>query len=366
MFTCSIRNQLFPKATFKDYAFTKPVSPRVYFDVQELIIQECYFGLMPQLHNVFNNVTHLRIENCDLTNDLADKITLFDSLFFLSLDNNKISNVPDKFACCTNLKSLSMANNRINIIFNDFLDKLPFSKLCFVDFRNNLSYDIYYDADSGENIEEFTRRLKNFKMHQTSNNLIMDPNLAACSVKANKYLWESGDLSDLIIKAEEKTFKVHKMLLVANSIVFRKMFYHEMKESIKNELTITDFNAQTVEEFLLFIYTVSLPSCDENLMDIFAISAKYEVEELRDFCEQKIRFNLNEENASDIFQMAHLYDRTEMKQEAFNLFKKKIEKCFNGVKICDDLMNNPKELSTIIEAQKNFENVVRASKNVNK
>lgn len=320
---------------------------------------------MPKLSDVFKNVVYLSMEDCGLSDtDLTVEGLGFKNLKELCLDYNYLTKAPEVAVTYLHLESLSMTHNELKEVPEKFLVNLNFwSKLRFVDFRDNPSFDVFYDSSTGETKDEFEKRLRAIikKMNTPAPRLPSNPNPASCLIKANKYLWETGDLSDFTIKTEEKEFKVHKNLLAANSIVFRQMFTHKMKETVDNEMTITDYTAKVVEQFLVFIYTVELPKTDEDVVDLFAISAKYSLDELRNYCENKIRLNLNNDNASAVLSMANLYDRKELKKDAFAVIKAFIEKMFDGLQIDDELIDKPDELAAILEARKNLENILRAS-----
>jgi len=329
--------------------------------VRMLFVTSCVFDKLPDLGLVFENVVHLAIENCGLT-DINSFSFGLNNIISLSLNNNKLTSINEhQFAAYINLREVSVANNKISQISEGFLQKFSTSQLIYANFKNNTSYDVEFDADSGETKQEFAARLGKCNVIQ-----IPKPNRENFLIEANKFLWESGTLSDFTIKVNEKEFKVHKAVLGANSIVFRKMFAHDMKENIKNEMEITDFTSSVIEEFLLFVYMAQVPETDENLMDLFAISARYEVDKLRNYCESKIKLNLNEDNAIDIMSLANLYNCEELKLQAFSYVKILIKRTF-GKEVTDDSINKPELIVAIGafgEARKNLEKLVIASTSV--
>ena len=79
----------------------------------------------------------------------------------------------------------------------------------------------------------------------------------------------SSELTDVLIKCQNKSFKAHKVILSASSPVFRAMFQADMKERSSQEVEIKDIEPDIVEEMLKFIYTCS---CVEENPDLDFVS----------------------------------------------------------------------------------------------
>lgn len=317
-------------------------------NVEEVVFKSCRYIEQFGVLSKFSNLKHLSIISCGIKDeDIKVFHQKYSGLITLTLDNNKISSVSGFLASFANLSTLSMRNNRITTISDEFVSKVTYSRLNYIDFGRNLSFDILYDADH-DSMEEFVSNLKNFKEMPNAMGLIT----------ANKELWDSGEMSDFIVKTKGKDFKVHKVFLGARSSVFRAMFNHtNMTENVTNEMTIEEFESGVVEEFLQFFYTAKLPTSDEHLMDLFAMASKYQIQELKVFCERKILLNINDENAVDVLSMANLYENEILKTESFG----RITKMFSGLKIGKDLMKKPKKIAAIIEARKKLEKLVESS-----
>jgi hypothetical protein len=127
-----------------------------------------------------------------------------------------------------------------------------------------------------------------------------------------------------IVKGKE--FKVHKNILAAASPVFLKMFTTDMEESRKGECKIDDFNPETFEEMLRFIYSGKLP---ENVKDpsidlLYEIAHFYEIKGLKEMCKLGIKVELSQENALEMFKLACMYDDDlkDLKIAAWNTVKR--------------------------------------------
>merc|ERR1711874_472595 len=87
-------------------------------------------------------------------------------------------------------------------------------------------------------------------------------------------LLDTGTLTDVTIKCDKKTIKVHKAVLSARSAVFRAMFQHDMRENKNNEIVIPDLDFATVSDMVKFIYSGRV----KELAD------KYDIKDLKEIC----------------------------------------------------------------------------------
>jgi speckle-type POZ protein len=78
------------------------------------------------------------------------------------------------------------------------------------------------------------------------------------------YLYKDMVLSDVELEVGGKVLKAHKVILMSRSSVFKAMFSHNTLEAAKNRVVIKDFDFQTVQELLRYIYCEKV----ENLEDI--------------------------------------------------------------------------------------------------
>ena len=95
--------------------------------------------------------------------------------------------------------------------------------------------------------------------------------------------------SDFTVKCEDKVFYVHRWILKERSEYFEALFRNECLESKNNELTINDYESNTVEQLLRYIYnnTISLEKFD-SITKIMKIADKYRFTELFDTCDSHL------------------------------------------------------------------------------
>lgn len=307
--------------------------------VTELVLTNCKidnFGSLSKL----SSVSFLTMEYCHVTTEDFNKLGYFKCLVSLTIIHNDLEiHLTKDILELARLKKLVITKCKI-VITDGFTEKLKTSTIRIVDFRNNQNFDVMFDATSVDH-----RSLKLFisKLQYTEEDLKLGDG-SSFFIKGNKSLWDSGELSDFIIKCGDREFRVHKSILAANSIFFRKMFSHEVTETKESKMIISDFNENTIEEFLLFLYIYQTPK-DENLLDLFAVSSKYDVEDLRSYCEKKIRLNINDENAGEILEVANLYDSSMLKKETFVYIGKMLKRVGT-----EEMIETSKKSKTFVEA----------------
>ncbi|PQE33412.1 BTB POZ domain protein [Rutstroemia sp. NJR-2017a WRK4] len=106
----------------------------------------------------------------------------------------------------------------------------------------------------------------------------------------------SPSLSDGIIECENKEFKIHKLVLCAQSNYFSKAFQGDWKESTDGHITLKEDDVSAVEAMLRFMYTFdydassSAKSSSSPMVfnaKVYSIADKYEVLSLKSYAKQK-------------------------------------------------------------------------------
>jgi len=99
------------------------------------------------------------------------------------------------------------------------------------------------------------------------------------------------NLSDIVVKSKSKEFKCHKFKLAWNSEVFDAMFRDaDFLESQKAEIKIEDFDDDTVDYFIEFLYAGGSwhPHCCEWVpkytTELLAMAYKYQVVRMQKLC----------------------------------------------------------------------------------
>ncbi|KAL7303406.1 hypothetical protein TKK_0004591 [Trichogramma kaykai] len=159
------------------------------------------------------------------------------------------------------------------------------------------------------------------------------------SVSKLKFDWIFLDenLSDVKIRTVgEKEIPAHRLMLAAASPVFRAMFSHDMMENKIQIVDMIDVGHEVAIEVLRYIYTSNVENCDICLtIDLLAAADKYQLEDLKNDCEQILGSNLTLTNAVEILKISDKYSAKNLKTKTIDFIKYNISGSSNS----DDLNN---------------------------
>jgi Leucine-rich repeat (LRR) protein len=294
------------------------------------------------LQEIFSNLTVLRIISCGLKEISREDLAGLEKLEHLDLSENNLRSLPsDLFTGMKSLRSMSFESNKLEFLSSKILEPIAANGLGCVNFRRNLKIDVCY-WKGGKQAPDCVSSLQKLMV-------IIDKK---CSISPEEErlqkLWTSRRNSVFTIgtsgeeSVEMKEFEVHKKFLAAHSPVFAAAYYSDTKKAQAGEMNINDFNAETFEELLYFLYTRNVKD-KKNAMKMFTIANKYEVTGLKEITQKIILRNIDESNAIDIFDYGELHSSVELKRAA-------LKKMLPNKEVNDALMENPERLKMVVEA----------------
>ncbi|GBN44971.1 Protein roadkill [Araneus ventricosus] len=119
---------------------------------------------------------------------------------------------------------------------------------------------------------------------------------------------------DITLHAEKKSFPAHRSILCSRSSVFSSMFDHDMKETINQKVEILDIDADTLDRFLLFLYSETLEDLQWNRVTKLLYAAnKYQVESLKEECSSFLMSHLSLSNVCEALVLADLYQDDQLR-----------------------------------------------------
>ncbi|XP_053482112.1 speckle-type POZ protein-like A [Ictalurus furcatus] len=135
-------------------------------------------------------------------------------------------------------------------------------------------------------------------------------------------LWECSRFTDCTLCVGGQEFKAHKSILAARSPVFNAMFEHEMEESKKNWVDISDVEPDVFREMMGFIYTGKAPNLEKMADSLLAAADKYALERLKVMCEESLCSSLCVENVADTLILADLHSAEQLKAQAIDFINR--------------------------------------------
>uniref|UniRef100_A0A914LHA8 BTB domain-containing protein n=1 Tax=Meloidogyne incognita TaxID=6306 RepID=A0A914LHA8_MELIC len=137
---------------------------------------------------------------------------------------------------------------------------------------------------------------------------------------------EKEIFTDFIIKIGDEFIKTHRCILAQNSEVLQKMLdQNGMLEAQNGVLTITDTSIECVRAMLEFFYTGQINNAilESHAEKIFAIAHKYQVEQLKNACEQFMASKIDGENILKYCNLINLYGAPILEKCIKNIFESK-------------------------------------------
>lgn len=134
-------------------------------------------------------------------------------------------------------------------------------------------------------------------------------------------LFLSEEDSDITIKVENQQYRVHKNIVRARSPVFYAMLSHDMAEKNKNFVDIPDCDPHIFRDFLFYLYAGKLDTISSaNVFELYRISDKYDVKELRMDCVEYILQNLSVDVIGDVIDLATKHHEKKVLKRATKFF----------------------------------------------
>ncbi|GLJ47536.1 hypothetical protein SUGI_1003890 [Cryptomeria japonica] len=128
--------------------------------------------------------------------------------------------------------------------------------------------------------------------------------------------------TDIALEVKDGSkIKVHKIVLISKSPVFKAMLENEMEESRSGIIKITDFKYEVLRSFVHYLYTaeVSIFPDEHMACDLLVLAEKYQVKHLKTICEKFITSKVNDDNAIMNFAFAHQHNAKHLREAALSL-----------------------------------------------
>lgn len=136
------------------------------------------------------------------------------------------------------------------------------------------------------------------------------------------YLMENDKYNDVtfVVGIEKKKFSAHKLILASGSPVFEAMFYGPAK-SEEETVEIPDCDIKAFELMLQYIYgnifRLKQINILDNVFEIIYIASKYQVADLLQVLQEKLKKQISVNNCLKFLQMGDLFCMDNLKQNCY-------------------------------------------------
>ncbi|XP_077969039.1 kelch-like protein 3 [Styela clava] len=130
---------------------------------------------------------------------------------------------------------------------------------------------------------------------------------------------EKGFLCDFNINVGEKSFRVHRTVLAASSEYFESMFSSNLKEVNDGHVIMKDVDQDGIAQCIEFMYKGKADLEIKNIQHILHASNLLQMEELTNLCFQFLEINISPINCLSVINLAQMYDRLDIKQQAIQV-----------------------------------------------
>lgn len=155
-------------------------------------------------------------------------------------------------------------------------------------------------------------------------------------------LLDSEWCSDVILKTSDHEFRAHRLILSARSPVFSAMFRHNMMENNTGEVDVSDCSTSGLKVFLQYLYTgISDTMSPANVVDLYYIADKYQVDDLKNDCVQYMKMSLSVDNFCDVIALSVRHSEPDLRNSATQFFCINIKRIIKTAEWQQFITQNP-------------------------
>ncbi|XP_050419429.1 kelch-like protein 40 [Patella vulgata] len=128
-----------------------------------------------------------------------------------------------------------------------------------------------------------------------------------------KDLYESQELIDVILVADDRHVPCHRNILAACSPYFRAMFTMEVCESDKRTIQLHEISPVTLTTIVDYIYTGQVDINNSNVQSLLTAANMMQIESLTNLCIEHTGSQVDVDNCVDVFSLADVNGLEQLK-----------------------------------------------------
>jgi len=142
----------------------------------------------------------------------------------------------------------------------------------------------------------------------------------------NNVFMKEDNGHDVVINCGDKVFYCHKFMLSARSQVFHAMLKSDMMENKSGsvDVHVEDVLPNVMIEMLQYIYSGCTLAIDKYGRELLAVAEKYQLNKLKNCCEDYLGGTLDVENCLDLLLLGDLNQAKTLKDAALEFFSKNL------------------------------------------
>ena len=121
-------------------------------------------------------------------------------------------------------------------------------------------------------------------------------------------LFDTKSMSDIEFIVQGTRIEAHQLIVASASPVMAALFEPgKFKEGSSKTVEIEDIDADVFDQMLCYLYTGAAPNLEEHADSLLAAAEKYQIDSLKDECEEYLSCNVTTENITECLLLAHYH-----------------------------------------------------------
>tara|TARA_Y200000002_G_scaffold382202_1_gene398471 strand:- start:3182 stop:4828 length:1647 start_codon:yes stop_codon:yes gene_type:complete len=170
-----------------------------------------------------------------------------------------------------------------------------------------------------------------------------------------KEIYQKMEFYDLEITVKDKTFKAHRNILSANSLILQNHFsaiWKLEKDSNIYRVILEDINPEAFSVFLQYLYTKEIEwDKYENIAShLLDLSHRFCIDNLKKECELKMKSEINFSNACLLYSYSKQFDIDKLEKECLIFIKRNFDDIKETSEYNEFKIENPQMLLSLYES----------------
>ncbi|XP_077979877.1 kelch repeat and BTB domain-containing protein 8-like [Glandiceps talaboti] len=157
---------------------------------------------------------------------------------------------------------------------------------------------------------------------------------AKCVLDQFKAMFDCQELTDVVLRVDDKHFHCHRVVLSACSPYFKAMFTSGMEECKRREITLHELDAHSVHQIINYAYTSKLNLAMETVQNLFVAASMLQVQFVQEASAQYMAAHVDLSNCVSLYSFACSYNSSWLKRVA----KELIDQNFQSLSQTEDFM----------------------------